>query len=100
MYSRRQFHEMTLAGLAMSIVPVSKVGAAKLDSTVKGVKLGLITGTLNPLPTIAGKDPIDLMIEQCIEIGAANVELVSVGGPTGPEVIGGGRFGQAPDTVT
>jgi sugar phosphate isomerase/epimerase len=101
MYSRREFGTVTLGGLFAAAIAPSRAGAAaKLDSTVKGVKLGLITGTLNPLPTVPGKDPIDIIIEQCVEVGAANVELVSVGGDTGPQVTNGGRFGQAPDTVT
>jgi sugar phosphate isomerase/epimerase len=101
MYTRREFGTMAITGLALSALPVARVfSAAKLDSTVKGVKLGLITGTLNPLPTVAGKDPIDVIIGQCLEIGAANVELVTVGGDNGPQVVNGGRFGQAPDKTT
>jgi len=100
MYSRRQFNTMALSGLALSAAAASELWAAKRDSTVKGVKLGLITGTLNPLPDVPGKDPIDVIIEQCLAVGAANIELVNVGGATGPEVVNGGRFGQAPDKVT
>jgi sugar phosphate isomerase/epimerase len=101
MHSRREFNTMALSGLALSALSGDRLwGAAKLDSTVKGVKLGLITGTLNPLPTVPGKDPIDIIIEQCIEVGAANVELVNVGGEAGPQVVNGGRFSQAPDQAT
>ena len=81
-----------MAGLMA--IPVSDLWAAKVDSTYKGVKLGLITGSLNPLPNVPGKDPIDVIIENCLAIGAANVELVNVGGQMPPQVTNGGRFGQ------
>jgi hypothetical protein len=45
---------------------------------VRGVKIGLITGSLNPLPENTGRDPIDVIIEQCTALGIADVELVSV----------------------
>jgi len=87
-----------MAGLMA--IPVSDLWAAKVDSTYKGVKLGLITGSLNPLPNVPGKDPIDVIIENCLAIGAANVELVNVGLQMPPQVLNGGRFGQAPDQRT
>ena len=52
---------------ALTALPVLRVcWAAKVDSTYKGVKLGLITGSLNPLPNVPGKDPIDVIIENCL----------------------------------
>lgn len=48
----------------------------------------------------AGQGPIDVIIEQCVATGAANIELVSVGGPQPPQVVDGGRLGQAPDAFT
>jgi len=100
MYSRRQFGAMALSGAAVSALSHSALWGAPLDSTDHGVKLGLITGTLNPLAEVPGKDSIDVIIAQCIEVGAANIELVTVGGDTGPQVTGGGRFGQPPAEVT
>jgi sugar phosphate isomerase/epimerase len=73
---------------------------ARRSSTVRGVKLGLITGSLNPLPVPQGADPIDVIIRECIELNADNVELVDVGGETPPAVVDGGRFGQVPDVIT
>jgi len=96
MYSRRQFGAMALSGAAVSALSHSALWGAPLDSTDHGVKLGLITGTLNPLAEEPGKDTIDVIIAQCIEVGAANIELVTVGGDTGPQVTGGGRFGPSP----
>ena len=97
---RRELLKGLGAIAAVSAVRVPSLWAAKVDSTYKGVKLGLITGSLNPLPNVPGKDPIDVIIENCLAIGAANVELVNVGGPMPPQVTSGGRFGQAPDQKT
>jgi sugar phosphate isomerase/epimerase len=103
-YSRREFGKTALSALALSAAaPALPAFAAqtKLESTVRGVRIGLITGTLNPLPTIPGKDPIDVIIEECIKVGAANIELAGVQFPWGqPAVVRGGRFGQPPETFT
>ena len=100
MYSRREFGKRTLAALAFPAVPTAGLFGAGVDSTVRGVKLGVITGSLNPLPEVLAKDPIDIIIEQCIQLGAANVELVNVMGLNEPQVVNGGRFGQPPDKIT
>src|SRR5437867_10387884 len=100
MRSRREFVKGALSALALSAVPSAGVAAARLDSTVRGVKIGLITGSLNPLPATAGKDPIDIIIEQCLQLGAANVELVNVMSLNEPQVVNGGRFGQPPAKIT
>jgi sugar phosphate isomerase/epimerase len=100
MHSRREFGKGALAALAFSAVPTGALFGAGVDSTVRGVKLGLITGSLNPLSDIPGKDPIDIIIEQCLQLGAANVELVNVMGLNEPQVVNGGRFGQPPDKTT
>lgn len=54
---RRELHvfqtcirERTMNALSLAALPLTALRAAKVDSTVKGVKLGLITGSLNPLP--------------------------------------------------
>src|SRR5262249_52505824 len=100
MYSRREFGKRAVAALAFSAVPTARLLGAGVDSTVRGVKVGLITGSLNPLPNTPGKDPIDIIIEQCLQLGAANVELVNVMGLNEPQVVNGGRFGQPPDKIT
>src|ERR1051326_728140 len=100
MISRREFGKRTLSALALSALPGAGLAAARLDSTVRGVKVGIITGSLNPLPTVPGKDPIDIIIEQCQQLGAANVELVNVMNINEPQVVNGGRFGQPPDKIT
>jgi sugar phosphate isomerase/epimerase len=95
-YSRREFAAAALSGLAISALPGLTRRADAIESTVRGVKVGLITGSLNPLPENTGRDPIDLIIEQCLALGAANVELVTVFPQGLPQVINGGRFGQPP----
>lgn len=95
MYNRRDFGKAALSGLALSALPNAGLQAAKLDSTIRGVKLGLITGSLSPLPQ--GKDPIDSIIEQCIQIGAANVELVNL---LEPRLVGAVSFGHPPSPMT
>ena len=95
MYSRREFGKQALAGLSLSAISLSAVRAAKVDSTFKGVKLGLITGSLNPLPQ--DKDPIDAIIEECLQIGAANIELVNL---LEPRLVGAVGFGHPPTPMT
>src|SRR5437762_12693237 len=76
MQSRREFGKLALTGLSLSAMKLPELEVAKIDSTVKGVKLGLITGSLNPLPE--GKDPIDAVIARCLGVGGANIDLVNV----------------------
>lgn len=49
----------------------------ELIPEVRGVKLGIITGSLGQMPEVAGKDPIDTLVEQCVAVGAANIEFVN-----------------------
>src|SRR5688500_15868561 len=95
-YSRREFARAALSGLALSVLPGLTRRAAAIESTVRGVRIGLITGSLNPLPENTGRDPIDVIIEQCLALGTANIELVTVFPQGLPQVINGGRFGQPP----
>src|SRR5262245_63800298 len=94
MYSRREFGKVTLSGLALSLMPVAVRPAGALG--VRGVTVGLITGSLNPLPENTGRDPIDVIIEQCKALGVVDVELVTVFPQGAPQVLNGGRFGQPP----
>jgi sugar phosphate isomerase/epimerase len=96
MYSRREFGRTALSGVALSLLPGLTRHAAAIESAVRGVKWGLITGSLNPLPENTGRDPIDVIIEQCLALGAANIELVTVFPQGAPQIVNGGRFGQPP----
>lgn len=93
--SRREFGKLAVTGLAASWALPGQ--SAAIDSTVRGVKLGITSASLNPLPTIAGKDRVDIILEQCARMGAGNVELA--GGFFGPAVRGT-VGGQAPRQVT
>lgn len=97
MYSRRDFGKAALAGLSLSVLRVSPVhDDAKSDATVRGVKLGAITGAYGPFPTDPGQDVVDVVIQQSIAVGAGHVELVNslieppLGGPCGRGPAGGG----------
>ena len=94
MLSRREFGGIALGGVAAAMSGAFSTPAAAM--TVRGVKIGIITGSLNPLPENTGRDPIDVIIEQVKALGVTDVELVTVFPQGAPQVIEGGRFGQAP----
>ena len=98
MRSRREFNRAALAGLTASVLPgwVSRTAAMQ----VRGVKVGLITGSLNPLGELGGRDPIDVIIEQCKQLYVLDVELVTVFPQGQPQVVNGGRFVQPPAQIT
>jgi sugar phosphate isomerase/epimerase len=91
---------MNRRGFMGSAAALAVMGSTELfatSSTVRGVKLGLITGSLKPWPKIPGKDDADVIIDQCVRMGVENVELGSRF--FGPEVIGIVR-GRAPAVPT
>ena len=115
MHTRREFGKIALAGLPLAVLMTSSgldAGPANLDSTVRGVKLGLITGSLGGGggaargATPGGQPPappapltVDAIIAACIEIGAANVEY---SGPTPgmPRLLDSVNFGQPPTSIS
>ncbi len=97
MQSRREFGKRTLSGLALAALPATRVWGAKLNSTVKGVKLGLITGSLQPFKEEPGKDIIDTVVANCVAAGAANIELVNM---LEPRLVGAVSFGHPPSPMT
>src|SRR6185437_15770189 len=95
MQTRRQFGQ-TVAAIAAG---AQLAAGQKVALTVRGVRLGAITGSLGPFaPIPVGKDVTDLVIEQCLAGGVGNVELVN--SLYEPRVTGGGIGGQAPASVT
>ena len=52
--SRREFGKLAVSGLSLGALSIH-ARAAAIDSTVRGVKLGITTGSLNPLPEVPGK---------------------------------------------
>jgi len=96
MQSRRDFGRTALTGVGLTAL--AQLQAAKIESTVRGVKLGIITGSLNPLPEVpAGKDVIDTVIQGCLDVGAANIELVNM---LEPRLEGAVSFGHPPNPMT
>lgn len=100
MQSRRQFGKTLIAGFSASSLLTTRLWpATRVDSTFHGVKLGIITGSLNPIPTKPGTDVIDTVIEDCLQLKAVNVELVNT--LLEPDFPGlNHRGGQVPDEVT
>jgi sugar phosphate isomerase/epimerase len=100
MQSRREFGKLALTGLSLSMIPTCTLADPKSDATVRGVKLGGITGAYGPFNAGPGEDVIDVVIRQSIATGAGHVELVNsvieppMGGACGRGG-GGGRGGAA-----
>jgi len=115
MQTRREFGKMALAGFPLAaLVASSGLDAAppNLDTTVKGVKLGIITGSLGggggaargatpgaPPPAPPAPLAVEAIIAACDEIPAANVEY---GGPAEgqPRLLDSVNFGQPPTSIT
>ena len=72
MYSRREFVKVTFAGIAAAGVS-PRIAWAGVESVVRGVKIGITSGSLNPLQAVAGKDRLDVIIDQCVQLGVGNV---------------------------
>src|SRR5690348_18432567 len=78
MYSRRDFGKSALAGLSLCLAGDFPLMAdAKSDATVRGVKLGGITGAYGPFNVESGEDVIDVVIPQSIAGGVGHVEIVN-----------------------
>jgi sugar phosphate isomerase/epimerase len=73
-----------------------RLRAARIDSTVSGVKLGAISYCFRALPRTPDVDYIDTIIKACLECGVGNVELTSPMVEPVNTLPGGGRV--PPDT--
>jgi hypothetical protein len=82
---------------AVALGVASSTDAIASSSAIRGVKIGLITSSLRPLPKIPGKDDADVVIDQCVAMDVENVELGSRF--FGPELLGLVR-GRAPAVPT
>jgi sugar phosphate isomerase/epimerase len=72
MYSRRDFGKLALACLSPSIA-----GAARINSTVDGVRLGTITYSYHDLPHTPGSNQVDAVITALTENSIGVIELFS-----------------------
>jgi sugar phosphate isomerase/epimerase len=97
-YTRRQFAQMAVASLAAPSPTLTAQGALAASATVRGVKIGAITGVYGPFTPAAGEDVVDVVIARSQEGGIGHVELVN--SLFEPRVTGGAVGGQAPATAT
>jgi hypothetical protein len=95
--TRRGFTKLTPSGLAVLFQAPVFAGSAR-DTTQRGVKLGIATGSLNPLPVFSGKDRLDTIVDECVQLGCGNVELAA--GFFGPGLQGAAVGGQVPKQIT
>jgi sugar phosphate isomerase/epimerase len=100
MLTRRAFCQTAAAGAAAPFLSMrGQVSGTPADAaTVRGVKIGAITGVYGPFQAAAGQNVVDVVIAKSIEGGVGHVELVNT--LFEPRVTGGGIGGQAPDAVT
>ena len=71
MHTRRHFGTLIFSGLAAAVY------GAKINSTVKGVRLGTITYSFRDFPRTPGKDNVDAVIRALTECGIGEIELFS-----------------------
>jgi sugar phosphate isomerase/epimerase len=95
--TRRDFNKLSLSGLVVLFQPPVFAASAR-DTTQRGVKLGITTGSLNPLPEVSGKDRLETIVEECVQLGCGNVELAA--GFFGPGLQGAAVGGQVPKEIT
>lgn len=100
MYSRREFGKLALAGASLAVLPGTGLMAdTKALATVRGVKLGAITGAYGPFPTQPGEDVVDAVLAVSKQYGVGYVELVNslieppLGGVCAPAPRAGGPGG-------
>ena len=89
MYTRRDFVQLTLAGLA-----IPRLASAAIDSRVGGVLLGAQSYSFRELPRGASGDAIDPVIRAMTEVGLGDCELWAP--QLEPQFATGGRV-NAPD---
>jgi sugar phosphate isomerase/epimerase len=97
-YSRRQFTQIAVSAVALPFMRASGQTLPRDSATVRGVKIGAITGVYGPFTAAPGQDVIDVVIAHSIEGGIGHVELVN--SVLEPRVTGGGVGGQAPAAST
>jgi sugar phosphate isomerase/epimerase len=96
MHTRRDFSKIALSTLSVAAPLARLQGAARINSTVDGVKLGAISYCFRAMPRPAGADYIDTIVKACVECGIGYVELTSPMVEPANTLPGGGRV--PPDT--
>ena len=77
MQSRRDFARTALAALPLANLLQPTAWGAKINSTVRGVRLGTITYSFRDFPRTPGKDNVDAIIQALTECGIGEIELFS-----------------------
>ena len=96
-FSRRAFGAVAIGGLAGAVWP-GRARAAQMAGTVRGVRIGAITGVFGPFTPGPGQDVTDGVIAGARAGGIGHVEFVN--SLIEPAVVGGGIGGQTPAAVT
>ena len=96
MQTRRDFGKIALSTLSVATPLARLQGAARINSTVGGVKLGAISYCFRAMPRPPGGDYIDTIVKACVECGVGYVELTSPMVEPANTLPGGGRV--PPDT--
>jgi len=91
MHSRRNFTKLAVTGLPLASLASSLAWGAKINSTVKGVRLGTITYSFRDFPRVPGKDNADVIIQALTECGIGEIELFC------PNIEPGRTPGMAPE---
>lgn len=96
MHTRRDFGKIALSTLPVAASLSQLRGAARIHSTVSGVKLGAISYCFRAIPRPAEGDYIDTIVKACVECGVGYLELTSPMVEPANTLPGGGRV--PPDT--
>src|ERR1700730_15585272 len=90
MHTRRDFGKAVLAA-----VPMGMAFAAKINSTVNGVRLGTITYSFRDFPRTPGTDNVDAIIQALTDCGIGEIELFSANVESASATAGRGGAGGA-----
>src|SRR5665213_4442042 len=91
MHSRRDFAKLAAASLPLASLSPALAWGARINSTVRGVRLGTITYSFRDFPRVPGKDNADAIIQALTECGIGIIELFS------PNIEPGRATGMAAD---
>jgi sugar phosphate isomerase/epimerase len=78
MVTRREFGKAAVAGVAGVALAGARFpssAAARIDSTIEGVKVGAITYSFRDMPRIPGADYLEVGIRGCVDCGIGAAEL-------------------------
>ena len=95
MLSRREFGRVSIGAVGALAWPPVRF---QQPATVRGVKLGAITGVFGPFNPAAGEDVADAVVSSARAAGIGHVEFVN--SLIEPRVTGGGVGGRVPASIT